>query len=304
MKLFSGSADLPLAEKIAQHLGLDVSPVELHVFPDGERRVKLNAEVAGEEVVIVQPTATPVDQNYMELFFLIDAANRAGATSVTAVIPYFGYQRQDHVFREGEAVSLRVMIGMLQSLGVVRVIAVDLHSIKIPEMFPMPIVHLSALELFAEEVKRNGWSKEDTFLVSPDMGGIRRIKQISEMLGGMPYIATVKDRDLVSGDIETGKIDGDKSVIKKRALIVDDMASSGKTLVKAEELLGTYGVEESYAFVTHPIFSVDAPKLLQESNLQHVYVTDTVFVPKEKRFEKLEIISTAGMIAEQLKLSS
>ncbi len=154
MKIFSGSSNKPLSEKIAKAIGLQLSPIELFVFPDGERRIKLNDDVVGEDTVVIQSTATPVDQNYTELFFIIDALKRSGARSVTAVIPYLGYQRQDHVFRNGEAVSLQVMIKILESLGVDKVIVLDLHSIKIPEFFHVPIVHLSVLPLFAEEIKK------------------------------------------------------------------------------------------------------------------------------------------------------
>ena len=194
MKIFSGSSNVSLAEKIAFALNLKLSPREIFVFPDQERRVQLQDPVVDEDVVLVQSTATPADQNYMELFFLADAATRSGARSITVVMPYMGYQRQDHVFRDGEAVSLEVVIHMLESLRVDRVIALDLHTIKIPEFFHIPLSHLSALPLFAEVIKQNNWDDEDAFLVTPDMGGIRRIKIISELLGNMSYVTIQKDR--------------------------------------------------------------------------------------------------------------
>ena len=307
MKIFSGSSNKPLALKIAKHFDLPLSPIELHVFPDGERRIKLNESIIDEDTVIIQSTATPVDQNYTELFFIIDALKRSGAKRITTVIPYLGYQRQDHVFRDGEAVTLLVMIRILESLGVGRVVVLDLHSIKIPEFFHVPLVHISALPLFTEEIKKMVESKSgDAVLVSPDMGGLRRIQQVSELLGNMPWIATVKDRNLETGEISINKIDTFESGLTsadlkgKRAFIVDDMASSGGTLVESAKLLAENGVEEIYAFVTHPIFSVDAPKLLQESTIRKIFVSDSVFVPKEKYFPKLEIMSIAENIAEKL----
>jgi ribose-phosphate pyrophosphokinase len=307
MKIFSGSSNEALAQKIAQKLGLELSPIEHHIFPDGERRIKLNDSVVDEETVVVQSTATPVDQNYTELFFIIDALKRSGAGSVTAVIPYLGYQRQDHVFREGEAVSLQVMIGILESLKVDKVIALDLHSIKIPEFFQVPLVHLSALPLFAEEVKKIDTDNfKNSILVSPDMGGLRRIQQMSELLNNIPWIATVKDRDLETGNIEINKIDFFKSGLTeadlsgKTAFIVDDMASSGKTLIESAKLLQKNGAGEVYAFVTHPIFSVDAPRLLEESVITKIYTTDSVFIPESKVFPKLEVLSAAEMIAGKL----
>lgn len=301
MKIFSGSANHPLAEKIAEALGHEVSPRELFVFPDGERRVQIQENVVEEDTIIVQPTSTPVDQNYMELFFLSDGLRRSGARSVTAVIPYFGYQRQDHVFRDGEAVSLEVIIKFLKTVDIDCVIAFDLHSIKIPELFSMSVSHLSALPLFAEKIKQNGWNKDNTFLVSPDMGGLRRIDKMSDLLEGMPSIATVKDRDLNTGQIVINNIEGDINNIKNRALLVDDMISSGSTIVKSAELLKHKGVEEVIAFATHAVFSTDAPKFLQESVIDEVYVTDTVLIPEEKKFPKLKVLSIAEMIALDIR---
>jgi len=308
MKLFSGSSNKPLAEDIVHHLNIPLSPVEIFLFPDGERRVRIEASVLDEDVIIVQSTSTPVDSNYMELFFLIDSAKRSGAKSITVVMPYFGYQRQDHIFRDGEAVSLDVVIKILESLGVDKVISLDLHSIKIPELFHIPIVHLSALPLFAEKIRemlRLHLNKGATFaqmlLVSPDMGGLRRIKQMSILLDEMPFVATVKERDLNSGEIEINTIEGTIEEGKKRALIVDDMISSGKTIVKSAQLLARHGVEEIYVFVTHAIFSAEAPEILQNSPVSKVFVTDSVFIPEEKRFEKLEVISLAPEIAKALQ---
>jgi ribose-phosphate pyrophosphokinase len=314
MKLFSGSSNLRLAKKVAEALQIGVSPIETMIFPDGERRVKLNTSVVEEDTVVIQSTNTPVDQNYIELFFIIDALKRSGAKSVTAIIPYLGYQRQDHVFRDGEVVSLDVMIRFLESLKVDKVIAFDLHSIKIPELFTIPIVHLSALPLFAERIQSKAFNKlitdnpndflKDKILVSPDMGGLRRIEQMSEMLGNMPWIATVKDRDLRTGEISIKQFEGPLSpsdLPGKRALIVDDMISSGNTVVQSAELLKDNGVVSCDVFATHAIFSEEAPELLQDSRVDRVYVTNTVLIPEEKYFPKLHRLSVAEMIAKELR---
>src|SRR5579862_7101211 len=289
MKLFSGSSNPRLTKKVAEALQIQISPIETMIFPDGERRVKLNDSVIEEDTVVIQSTNTPVDQNYIELFFIIDALKRSGAKSVTAVIPYLGYQRQDHIFRDGEVVSLDVMIRFLESLKVDKVIAFDLHSIKIPELFHIPIVSLSALPLFAERIQSKAFNTlitdnpddflKDKILVSPDMGGLRRIEQMSEMLGNMPWIATVKDRDLRTGEISIKQFEGPLSpsdLPGKRALIVDDMISSGNTVVQSAELLKDNGVVSCDVFATHAIFSEEAPELLQDSRVDRVYVTDTV----------------------------
>jgi len=297
MKVFAGSASKPLAQKVAHAIAKELSQIELHIFPDGEKRVRVVDKVIDEDCVVVQSTSTNADKNYMELFFIVDALKRSGAKKITAVIPYLGYQRQDHVFRDGEAVSLEVIIKMLEALGVNKVITFDLHSIKIPEFFKIPVVHLSALPLFAEKIKKID-SGTDYFLVSPDMGGTRRIKILSEILNNMPYATIEKDRDLKSGKIEVSEIHGN---VGKVAFVVDDMISTGNTIVAAAELLNKNGVKRIVVFATHPVFSGNAAKTLQESSVEKVFVTDTIAIPKEKQFKKLEVLSVAEMIAKNLK---
>lgn len=297
MKIISGSSNLPLSEKIAEKLHLSLSPVEFHTFPDGEHRVQIQEKVVDDHVVIVQSTSTPVDQNYMELFFLIDGARRSGASKITVVMPYFGYQRQDHIFRDGEAVSLEVVIKILQSLTVNKLISFDLHTVRIPELFTIPVSHLSAVSLFEKKIQETG---EDVVLASPDMGGVRRVKILADLLG-VPYVATVKDRDLETGVIKISSIEGDEKNLRKIAVIVDDMISSGKTMVESAKLLMKHGVEKVFVFATHAVFSQDAPEILQNSEIEKVYVTDSVFVAKEKQFEKLQIISIADLITKELE---
>jgi ribose-phosphate pyrophosphokinase len=300
MKLFSGTSNKSLAEKIAKGLGVKLSNLEVFVFPDGEKRIRILDKVLDEDVVIVQSTSSPVDENYMQLFFIIDALKRGGAKSVTAVVPYFGYQRQDHMFREGEDVSVKVIAGFLDKLKIDKLIAVDLHSIKIKEAFNVSVSDLSALSIFAKTIKEKGWDKDSAILVTPDMGGIRRIKILSEMLSNMPFAVIEKNRDLATGIVSADKIEGK---IGRKAIIIDDMISSGKTIAVAAELLKKNGAEEIYVFATHPVFSSEAPKILQKSEIKKVYVTDTVFVPKEKIFPKLEILSVSEIIAKEIKNS-
>lgn len=296
MKIFSGTSNKPLAEKIAKNLGLSLSPLEVFIFPDGEKRIRILDKVLDEDVVVVQSTSSPTDINYMELFFIIDALKRSGVKSITAIVPYFGYQRQDHQFREGEAVSVKVIAEILGKLGISRLIAIDLHSTKIAETFNIPVFHLSALSLFAGFIKEKNWDKNST-LISPDMGGIRRIKILSEMLNNMPYAVIEKNRDLATGKVSANKIQGE---ISKRAIIADDMISTGATIVMAADLLRQNGAEEIVVFATHPVFSEKAPKILQNSSVSSVYVTDTIFVPEEKRFPKLEILSVSKLITASL----
>ncbi|MBF8250221.1 MAG: Pribosyltran protein [Candidatus Levybacteria bacterium] len=294
MKIFSGNSNRSLAEKIAQKLGLNLSSLEIYVFPDGEKRVRVLEKVVDEDCVVVQPTSPEPDKSYMELFFIVDALRRSGASRIRAVIPYLGYQRQDHVFRDGEAVSLEVIATLLKWGGVDEVIAFDLHSIKIPEIFKIKLNHLSALPIFAKEVKKMG---KNTVLISPDSGGIRRIKLLSGMLGNMPFAVIRKDRDLATGKVTMSGIEGK---VKENAVIVDDMISTGGTIAAASDLLRKKGVKNIYVFATHAVFSDQAPSILDKSSLKKVFVTDTINIPETKRFKKLEILSVAGEIATSL----
>lgn len=296
MKIFSGNSNKPLAQKIATYLSIPLSKLEIHVFPDGEKRVRVLEHVVDEHVLIVQSTAEKVDEYYMELFFIIDALKRSGASQITVILPYMGYQRQDHIFREGEVVSSEAIIAMLEVLGANLFVSFDLHSIRIPELFHIPVVHLSALPFFAKKIKEYGFIM-DSVLVSPDMGGIRRIKQLSEMLH-MPYASIVKNRDLDTGLVTSGDIKGNLS---KKAVIVDDMISSGKTIQAAVALLKKNGISEILVCATHPVFSKGSSTLLQNLPIEKVLVSDTIDIPKEKEFEKLEIVSVAETIAENLK---
>lgn len=304
MKIFAGTSNKPLAEKIALELGIPLSPLEIFTFPDGEKRVRVEERVVDEPCVVVQSTSNPASENYMGLFFIVDALKRSGASQVIVVMPYLGYQRQDHVFRDGEAVSLDVVVHALERSGAGKVITFDLHSIKIPEIFSVPVAHLSALELFVQVIRRGPVGKG--VLVSPDMGGLRRIKKLSELLDGMDWIATVKDRDLETGSIVINKIDssegsGQEDLQGRHVFIVDDMIASGKTVVESAKLLKQYGAEEISVFATHAVFSPEAPELLQQSLIHKVFVTDSVFVPEEKKFEKLEILSICEVIAKELQ---
>ncbi|MDP2638520.1 MAG: ribose-phosphate pyrophosphokinase [Candidatus Levybacteria bacterium] len=297
MKIFSGTSNKPLAEKIAKNLGLNLSPLEIFKFPDGEKRVRVMDKVVNEDCVVVQPTSPEPDKSYMELFFIVDALKRSGAKSVTAVISYLGYQRQDHIFREGEAVSLEAIATLLKWCGVDEIISFDLHSIKIPEIFKIKLNHLSALSIFAGEIKELG---DNSVLVSPDMGGIRRIKILSEMLGNMPFAVIEKNRDLASGSITMTDIKGEVQD-RDNAIIVDDMISTGGTIVTAAKLLKSKGVKNIYVFATHAVFSKDAPNILSDAILQKVFVTDTIDIPKNKQFFKLEILSVSEIIAHALR---
>jgi len=300
MKIFSGNSNKKLASKIAKILHTQLSPVEIFVFPDLEKRIRIQEKVLGEDCVVVQSASTPPDENYMELFIMIDALKRSGAKTIKAVIPYLGYQRQDHIFRDVEAVSLEVIAGILERVGMTELFSFDFHSPKIPDIFSVPVHHLSALPKFGEKIKKD-FDLSRIVLVSPDMGGIRRIKEISEFLGNIPYATITKNRNLASGEINDSGLEGD--VRGKIAVIVDDMISTGKTMVEAAEILIANGGIKVFVYSTHPVFARDASKLLQHSKIERVVVSDTIDVPRYNLFPKLEIVSIAETAAKALKSS-
>lgn len=300
MLIFSGSSNLQLAKKIANQLGVSLSQVEIHTFPDKENRVRVIERVLDKDVIVVQSTGVSPNRYYMELFFILDGLKRSGARSVSLISPYLGYQRQDHIFRSGEAVSLEVIVNLLKTLRVDSVVSFDLHSLRIEEFFKtkrIKLFHLSALPIFAKEIKK--MRGKDLVLVSPDTGGIRRIKLLSEMLDGMlRYVSIEKNRDLNSGEVESVKINGK---VGKTAIIVDDVISTGKTLISAAQLLMKNGAEEIYVMATHGIFAGDAPQDLQKSIIKKVIITDTIGVRPNRRFNKLEVLSIADLIINELR---
>jgi ribose-phosphate pyrophosphokinase len=296
MLIFSGNSSKELAQKVVRELNLSLGNLEIVTFPDNENRVRVIDTVLDEDVVLIQSTGITPNLYYMELFFIIDSLKRSGAKSITLVVPYLGYQRQDHIFRDGEAVSLEVIIKLLESLGISKLISFDFHSVRIPQLFNVPVVHLSALEVFANVI--NKMNKEDLVLVSPDMGGIARISKLSELTGGLPFISIVKDRDLVSGDIESAVVNGD---VEKKAIIVDDVVSTGKTLIAAANLLQKNGAKDISVMATHGIFAANASLELQNSIINKVLVTDTISVSQKRQFDKLESVSVSKLLAENLK---
>lgn len=297
--LFVGDlANRDLSEKLGEKLGLTPIFADKHIFPDGEMRVRILEEVADQEVVVLKSHVNPSDSNILEMCFIIDALKRNGAGLVTAVVPYLGYMRGDHMFRTGEAVPLEVIISMLEGAGVAKVIIVDPHSIKIPELFHVDAKDLTALEVFANKIKEMKLKKDSYTLVTPDRGGIRRIKLLSGLLDNAPYAAIEKNRDLETGNVVASKIEGK---INETCFIVDDMISSGGTIVKAITALKKMGAKTTYVMATHGVFSENAPRLLQTSDAEKVYVTNSIPIPSEKQFDKLEILSIADLIAKGLK---
>lgn len=295
---FGDTSNSDLSEKIGNALGVKVCYPDISVFPDGEQRVSIRQEVAGRNIAVVKSLCPPVDSNLIQFCFIVDALKRNGAGKVLGVIPYFGYMRADHMFRTGDPVPFEVVIDIIERRGLSKILFIDPHTIKASEIFHIPVMDESALSLFAEKIKSLNLDLNFISVVSPDMGGIRRIKILSELLEGVSYATINKDRDLDTGIVSVAAIEG---AVKSTCIIVDDMISSGATVEKAVEALYRRGVKEMYVFATHPVFSVDASRRLESMRVEKIFVTDTIYIPDAARFDKLEIVSVSDVIAARIK---
>lgn len=299
MKLLGDVDNKRLSEKIAQLLGVNCEYPEIVVFPDGEERVRILSGVVDEKVFIVKSLGPPVAEHVLEFCFLVDCARRNGAKETAGIIPYLGYSRADHLFTTGEAVPVEVVIRLIEAAGLQKVLLLDLHTIKIPEMFTIPLIHESAERLFVEKIQALCPDMRHLSIVSPDRGGIRRIKSLLSKLGISKHAIVYKERDLKTGDVSAEKVEGD---VEKTCVIFDDMIATGKTIIKAADALLARGAERIYVCATHAILCGEAGRLLAKSPIiQKVVVTDTIPVAKDKKFDTLEIVSVAPIIARRVQ---
>lgn len=288
-----------LSDALGKALDVDVIYPDKHVFDDGEIRMRIERNILDADIYVLKSTSQPVNDNFLEFLFTLDALKRSGAKKITAIIPYLGYCRADHVFREGEAVPLEVVIKSMEACGLDEVIMIDPHTIRIEQMFKIPARMESALPVFSEKIKELKLPFEKISVVSPDMGGIRRVKMLSEMLPGSTYAAINKDRDLATGELTGSRVE--EGEIREICIVTDDIISTGGTMVRGVDTCLESGAKEVYIFGSQPVFSADAHKKLAESRAKKIYITDAIPVPSEKMFENLEIISLAPHIADLLK---
>ncbi len=299
MVFFGDDQNKSLSEGIA--LCLKTSPIyaDVAVFSDGERRVRLTKKVLGKDVVFLKTASvTPnIDSQVIETAFLIDALKRSGAKSITGIMPHFPYGRGDHLFGDGESVPLEVVIHTFESAGLTKVIFVDPHTIRMNDMFKIPAVSISALAVLAKKIKDLGFDSKDSVLVSPDMGGLRRIKALSKYLDDAPIITLEKERDHVTGRVKIEKLD---VKVAPNCYIIDDEIASGGTIITALTELEKQGAKRMIVMATHPVFSGKAPEILQNSGAEKIIVTDSIPVTKEKKFKKLEVLTLSDIICEHI----
>lgn len=294
--IFSGNSNLPLAQKIASELGTSLNKAEIIRFADSECRVRLEEDVEDKNVFIIQSLSNPVDEHLMEFLLLGDAAKRGEAKKLIAVLPYHGYARQDRVHRPGECLSAHVVAKLIESVGFDKLITVELHNETILGFFEIPVVHVSGLSVFQSEIEK---IKKDVVVITPDAGALKRSQSFAETLD-LPLALIEKKRDLnTAHKILSMKVVGD--VKDKTAIIVDDVIVTGGTLVNAAYLLKEKGAKQVIAVATHADFVGGADKILQDSPLDKVWVTDTIPVPDDRKFTKLSIFPIASTIAAAMK---
>ncbi|MDK7186911.1 MULTISPECIES: ribose-phosphate diphosphokinase [Facklamia] len=297
LKIFALSSNQPLAEKVAQAVGLELGKVSLTHFADGEIRVNIEESIRGSHVYIVQSTSNPVNDHLMELLIMVDALRRASAKTINVVVPYYGYARQDRKSQSREPITAKLVANMLENAGVNRLVALDLHAAQIQGFFDIPVDHLLGAPLLANYFIDNNLVGDDVVVVSPDHGGVTRARKLAEFLKSP--IAIVDKRRPRPNVAEVMNIVG--SVEGKRAVIIDDMIDTAGTISIAAQALVDRGATEVYACCTHPVLSGPAIERLTNSVIKKVIVTDSILLPEEKRIDKIEIVSVARLIGEAIK---
>lgn len=294
--IFSGNSNLPLAQKIASELNTTLNKAEIIRFADSECRVRIEEDIEGKDIFIIQSLSNPVDENLMEFLLMGDAAKRGEARKLIAVLPYHGYARQDRIHRPGECLSAHVVAHLIESVGFDKLITCELHNEAILGFFEIPVIHVSGLSVFQSEIEK---IKKDVVVITPDAGALKRAQRFAENLD-LPLAFIEKKRDLnTAHKILSMKVVGD--VENKIAIIVDDVIVTGGTLVNATYLLKEKGAKQVIAVATHADFVGGADKILQDSPLDKVWVTDTIPVPDDRKFAKLSIFPIASTIAAAMK---
>jgi len=296
LKIFSGNANRPLADEICGYLGVECGHAVVDKFKNGETKIKIQEHVRGADVFVIQSTSYPSNDHIMELLIMIDALKRASAGRITAVIPYYAYAKQEKKTSGREPISAKLVANLIVTAGADRVVAVDLHAPAIQGFFDIPVDHLTAVPLLATRLEED-FSLDDIVVVSPDSGGVTRAEDFRVRIkAGLALIAKkrpepeqVEVLDMV-GDVE-GKV----------AVIVDDMISTGGTLVEAAEALVNRGARTVLAYAVHPVLADGACETIRNSTLERVVVTDTILIPPEDRDPKIHVESVSLLVGEAIR---
>ncbi|WP_314112940.1 ribose-phosphate diphosphokinase [uncultured Granulicatella sp.] len=297
LKIFALSSNRPLAQKIADQVGVELGKVSVTHFSDGEIKINIDESIRGDHVYIVQSTSYPVNDNLMELLIMIDALRRASAKTINVVLPYYGYARQDRKAQSREPITAKLVANMITQAGADRVLTLDLHAAQIQGFFDIPVDHLLGAPLLANYFLENNFKDKDIVVVSPDHGGVTRARKLAEFLHAP--IAIIDKRRPKANVAEVMNIIGD--VKGKVAVLIDDMIDTAGTITLAAQALQDAGALEVYACCTHPVLSGPALDRLNASVIKEVVVTDSIQVPEEKTGGKIVQVSVDQLMAEAIR---
>ncbi|MEG6585200.1 ribose-phosphate diphosphokinase [Dendrosporobacter sp. 1207_IL3150] len=294
LRIFTGNSNPALAHEIAAHIGVSVGDAFVGHFNNGETQVIIDESVRGKEVFIVQPTSYPVNDSLMELLIMVDACKRASARHVTAVIPYYAYARQDRKTRGREPISAKLVANLLTTAGVNRVVTMDLHAGQIQGFFDIPLDHLIGVPILSDYIEAKNLS--DLVIVSPDLGGVTRARQLADRLHAP--IAIIEKRRPMPGVAEVMNLIG--NVEGKTAVIVDDIVDTAGSLTEGAKALERFGAKEVYACCTHAVLSDPAVERIAASNMKELIVTNTIPLPESKLHPKIKVLSVAPLFGEAI----
>ena len=295
LSIFGGNSNIKLLNEIAKNLRVKLGSASVSRFTDGETRVKINENVRGKDVFVVQSTCFPANDNLMELLILIDALKRASASRITAVLPYFGYARQDRKDQPRVPITAKLIANILTRAGASRILTIDLHAGQIQGFFDVPLDHLYAVGVFVEYFERK--KVENLVVVSPDVGGIKTARAYSKRLGA--GLAIVDKRRIDDKQAEVMNILGE--VEGKNVVIVDDIVATAGSLVEAASAVKKGGAKDVYATVTHPALCGPAIERLAGSPIKELIVTDTIPVEESKLIDKIKVLTVAPLLASAIK---
>ncbi len=296
--VFNGNANHDLAERIAEHLKTHLGKATVNRFSDGETLVEIEENVRGRDVFIIQSTCAPANDNLMELMLLADALRRASAVKITAVIPYFGYARQDRRVRSARVpITAKIVADMMASVGISRLVTVDLHADQIQGFFYMPVDNLYSTPIMLEDINKNDF--KNVMVVSPDVGGVIRARAIAKRIQGAD-LAIIDKRRPRPNEAQVMHIIGD--VQDRDCIIVDDIVDTASTLCRAVDALKEHGANRVAAYITHPVLSGQALENIRNSSLDELVVTDTIPLSKEAREEpRVRSLGLSKMMAEAIR---
>lgn len=294
--VFTGNSNKELAKNICKDLGVNLGDCEVKTFSDGEIAIDIGVSVRGKDIFVIQPTSNPVNNHLMECLILMDALKRASAGRINAVIPYYGYARQDRKTKAREPITSKLVADLLEVAGADRVVAMDLHAGQIQGYFNIPVDHLTAVPSLANYF-RDICKKEDFVVVSPDLGGVTRTRNFANELN-LP-IAIIEKRRPKPNVSEVMNIIGD--IEGKNCILVDDIVDTAGTICNAAKALQKFGAKKVYGCATHGVLSGPATERIQNSVMEKFVITDTIELKEENKCEKLEVVSVAPLFADAIR---